>query len=109
VAVRALVGFEHEQPGARRIEAQVGVRVVAARMQATMQPERRAEARDQAARLLTLVEGLPAVQREAFLLHEEGGLSLEQIAEVTGTGRETVKSRLRYALDKLREGMRDYL
>ena len=49
------------------------------------------------------------MQREAFLLHEEGGLSLEQIAEVTGTGRETVKSRLRYALDKLREGMRDYL
>jgi len=77
--------------------------------QVTVQPERRAEAREQAARLLGLVEALPAVQREAFLLHEEGGLSLEQIAEVTGTGRETVKSRLRYALDKLREGMRDYL
>jgi RNA polymerase sigma-70 factor, ECF subfamily len=58
---------------------------------------------------LWLVESLPGVQREAFLLHEEGGLSLEQIAEVTGVGRETVKSRLRYALDKLREGMKDYL
>jgi len=77
--------------------------------QVTVQPERRAEAREQAARHLGLVEALPAVQREAFLLHEEGGLSLEQIAEVTGAGRETVKSRLRYALDKLREGMRDYL
>ena len=75
----------------------------------TVQPERRAEAREQAARLLWLVDALPAVQREAFLLHEEGGLSLEQIAEVTGAGRETVKSRLRYALDKLREGMKDYL
>jgi RNA polymerase sigma-70 factor (ECF subfamily) len=77
--------------------------------QPTVQPERRAEAREQAARLLALVESLPAAQREAFLLQEEGGLSLEQIAEVTGTGRETVKSRLRYALDKLREGMKDYL
>ena len=77
--------------------------------QSTVQPERMAQAREQAARLLWLVESLPALQREAFLLHEEGGLSLEQIAEVTGAGRETVKSRLRYALDKLREGMKDYL
>ncbi len=75
----------------------------------TVQPERQAQARQQAAHLLWLVEALPPVQREAFLLHEEGGLSLEQIAEVTGTGRETVKSRLRYALDKLREGMKDHL
>ena len=76
---------------------------------ASLQPERQAQGREQAARLLWLVESLPAVQREAFLLHEEGGLSLEQIAEVTGVGRETVKSRLRYAFDKLREGMKDYL
>jgi RNA polymerase sigma-70 factor, ECF subfamily len=77
--------------------------------QGTSQPERQAQGRQQAAHLLWLVESLPAVQREAFLLHEEGGLSLEQIAEVTGAGRETVKSRLRYALDKLREGMKDHL
>ena len=49
------------------------------------------------------------MQREAFLLQAEGGLSLEAIAEATGTGRETVKSRLRYALDKLRAGMKDHL
>jgi RNA polymerase sigma-70 factor (ECF subfamily) len=77
--------------------------------QSNLQPERQAQGREQAARLLWLVESLPALQREAFLLQEEGGLSLEQIAEVTGVGRETVKSRLRYALDKLREGMKDYL
>jgi len=77
--------------------------------QGALQPERQAQGREQAARLLWLVESLPAVQREAFLLHEESGLSLEQIAEVTGAGRETVKSRLRYALDKLREGMKDHL
>lgn len=76
---------------------------------ATAQPERQAQAREQASALLRLVEALPAAQREAFLLYEEGGLSLEQIAEVTGAGRETVKSRLRYALDKLRDGMKDHL
>jgi len=36
------------------------------------------------------------------LLRLEQELSLEQIGEITGVGRETVKSRLRYALDKLR-------
>jgi len=77
--------------------------------QSTAQPERIAQAREQAAQLLWLVESLPTAQREAFLLHEEGGLSLEQIAEVTGVERETVKSRLRYALDKLRKGMKDHL
>jgi RNA polymerase sigma-70 factor, ECF subfamily len=76
---------------------------------ATLQPERAAESREQAARLLALVDALPAAQREAFLLQEEGGLSLEEIAQVTGSNREAVKSRLRYALNKLRDGMKDYL
>ncbi|HSG64198.1 MAG TPA: sigma-70 family RNA polymerase sigma factor [Gammaproteobacteria bacterium] len=49
------------------------------------------------------LERLPAEQREAFLLHEEAGLTLEQIAAVVGAGRETVKSRLRYAVARLRE------
>ena len=45
---------------------------------------------------------LPAEQRDAFLLREEAGLSLDEIATVTGTNRETAKSRLRYAVNKLR-------
>ena len=49
------------------------------------------------------LQKLPDDQREAFLLKEESGLSLEEIATVTGVGRETVKSRLRYALTKLRQ------
>ena len=49
------------------------------------------------------VEALPPAQREAFLLHQEGELTLEEIAVLTGVGRETVKSRLRYALNRLRE------
>lgn len=46
---------------------------------------------------------LPSEQREVFLLREESGLSLDEIATVTEVGRETVKSRLRYALGKLRQ------
>jgi len=48
---------------------------------------------------------LPALQREAFLLREEAGLSLEEIALVTSVTPETAKSRLRYAVAKLRESL----
>lgn len=64
-----------------------------------------AHLRDCVARFKELLGHLPAVQRDAFLLKEEGGLSLAEIAEVTGTERETVKSRLRYALKRLRQGL----
>lgn len=59
----------------------------------------RSLARERLARALT---ALPDEQRDAFLLHEEGGLSIDDIALVTGTNRETAKSRLRYAVAKLR-------
>jgi RNA polymerase sigma-70 factor (ECF subfamily) len=72
-------------------------------------PEVQVASRQAAAQMRRLVEGLPPAQREAFLLQAEAGLSLDAIAEATGTGRETVKSRLRYAFDKLRAGMKDYL
>lgn len=73
------------------------------------QPENAVQTRQQASRLLALIERLPPAQREAFLLHEEAGLTLEEIGEVTGVGRETVKSRLRYALAGLRQGMEEWL
>ena len=50
---------------------------------------------------------LPSAQRQAFLLQAEAGLSLEEIATQQGVGRETVKSRLRYALAKLRLELAD--
>jgi RNA polymerase sigma-70 factor (ECF subfamily) len=65
-------------------------------------PERRAEQKQLGAALLAALNELPEVQREAFLLAEEGGLTLEEIAAVAGVGRETIKSRLRYATAKLR-------
>lgn len=59
-----------------------------------------------AARLLAALDALPAAQREAFVLQQEGELSVEEIAQVTGVTRETAKSRLRYALAKLRATLR---
>jgi len=58
-------------------------------------------------RLLSALAALPADQREAFLLKEEAGLTLQEIADVMDVGRETIKSRLRYALKKLRSALSD--
>ena len=57
--------------------------------------------------LVQHIATLPLAQREAFLLHEEAGLSIDEIGEATGVGRETAKSRLRYAVAKLRRGMEE--
>ena len=46
---------------------------------------------------------LPAEQRDTLLLQLETGLKLEDIAVVTGVSKETVKSRLRYAVNKLKQ------
>lgn len=61
----------------------------------------------QARRLMMAIAGLPLEQRTAFLLQAERGFSLAQIAETCGVGRETIKSRLRYATNKLREALGD--
>lgn len=61
------------------------------------------------ARINAALAELPEPQREAFLMAEESGMSLEEIATATGTGRETVKSRLRYALSKMRHSLKDLL
>ncbi len=69
------------------------------------QPEIQAERKRLIERLVENIEALPALQREAFLLREEAGLSLEEIALATGVTAETAKSRLRYAVAKLRDGL----
>lgn len=65
-------------------------------------PERQLSDFEQRRRLQLALDELPAEQREVILLRLEQELTLEEIGEVTGVGRETVKSRLRYAMDKLR-------
>jgi RNA polymerase sigma-70 factor (ECF subfamily) len=60
-----------------------------------------------AERILGALDALPREQREAFVLQQEADLSVEEIASVTGVNRETAKSRLRYALAKLRRDLQD--
>lgn len=65
-------------------------------------PERTLSEFEQRRRLQLAMAELPDEQREVLLLRLEQELSLEEIGRITGVGRETVKSRLRYAMDKLR-------
>jgi len=51
------------------------------------------------------INALPVDQRNTLLLKLESGLKLEEIASVTGVGRETVKSRLRYAVNYLKRSL----
>jgi RNA polymerase sigma-70 factor (ECF subfamily) len=71
-------------------------------------PDRQAERRELREALMAALNELPEVQREAFLLAEEGGLTLEEIASISGVGRETIKSRLRYATGKLRNKLESW-
>ncbi|MCL2346357.1 MAG: sigma-70 family RNA polymerase sigma factor [Desulfobulbus sp.] len=66
-------------------------------------PEAEWERRLTAQALSDCLQTLPEEQREVFLLREEAELSLQAIAEITGAGLEAAKSRLRYALKKLRQ------
>lgn len=52
--------------------------------------------------IVSAVDSLPEEQREVFLLREVANLPFKEIAEVTGAAENTVKSRMRYALERLR-------
>jgi len=79
-----LAGADVERPDARAVQSQVRDAFVAALQQ------------------------LPAEQRNVFVLYEESGLSLEEIGQATGVAMETAKSRLRYAVNKLRAALRQH-
>ena len=70
-------------------------------------PERTLSEFEQRRTLQLGLDQLPPEQREVLMLRLEQELTLEQIAAITGVGRETVKSRLRYAMDKLRSRLSD--
>lgn len=71
-----------------------------------MSPQAELERKQQAAELHAAIRMLPGEQREALVLQQFNGMSLEEIAEMTGVPAETVKSRLRYAMRKLRQQLR---
>lgn len=72
-------------------------------------PPARAQAGQAMQQVIAAIEALPPDQREVFLLKQETDLTIEEIGEATGVSRETAKSRLRYALKKLRAELKDVL
>jgi RNA polymerase sigma-70 factor (ECF subfamily) len=62
-------------------------------------------AKEQNEQLKAGITALPEEQRSTLLLKLETGLKMEEIASVTGVSRETVKSRLRYAVNKLKRSL----
>ena len=70
-------------------------------------PLEQVQSRELAEEIVAAVEALPLEQRGVFVLFAHAGLSLEEIAQVTGVAVETVKSRLRYARAKLRQSLAD--
>lgn len=75
----------------------------------TATPDEAAFWRAAGQRLLACLEGLPVAQRSAFLLHHEDGLGLADVAQALEVGFETAKTRLRYAMARLRACMGAYL
>jgi RNA polymerase sigma-70 factor (ECF subfamily) len=71
------------------------------------EPHRILEARQGLEKFAQALEDLPPAQREAFLLHHEAEMSVAEIARATGAGEEAAKSRLRYAVAKLKEALGD--
>lgn len=59
-------------------------------------------------RITKAVEELPPEQREVFLLRELGSIPFKDIAEMIGVPENTVKSRMRYALERLQEALSEY-
>jgi RNA polymerase sigma-70 factor (ECF subfamily) len=68
-------------------------------------PLEEVQSRERAQEIVAAVEALPLEQRGAFVMFADGGLSLEEIAHVTGVAVETAKSRLRYARARLRQSL----
>jgi RNA polymerase sigma-70 factor (ECF subfamily) len=70
--------------------------------------DREAIGRELQVRIQQAVEALPDEQREIFLLREVADLQFNEIAQIVGCPENTVKSRMRYALEKLREALEEY-
>jgi RNA polymerase sigma-70 factor, ECF subfamily len=70
--------------------------------------DRKVIGRELAKRIQEAVAALPEEQREIFVLREIADLQFNEIAEIVGCPENTVKSRMRYALEKLREALEEY-
>ena len=98
------VAHNHAMDGFRRRQAETGLETETLAA-SSPGPADLAAAAEQRQSLESAVQALPAEQRDALLLKLEGGLDLDEIARITGVGKETAKSRLRYAVARLKKTM----
>jgi RNA polymerase sigma-70 factor (ECF subfamily) len=70
--------------------------------------DRQTIAKDLKQRIASAVEELPEEQREVFLMRQVQGMSFKDIADVIGVPENTVKSRMRYALERLQRALEEY-
>jgi RNA polymerase sigma-70 factor (ECF subfamily) len=70
--------------------------------------DRAAIGRQMSAHIQSAVEELPEDQREVFLLREVGNIPFREIATMIGVPENTVKSRMRYALERLQKALSEY-
>ena len=59
-------------------------------------------------RVASAIDALPEEQREVFLMREVSNLPFKEIAEIVGVSENTVKSRMRYALERLQEALCEF-
>jgi RNA polymerase sigma-70 factor (ECF subfamily) len=71
-------------------------------------PDRRMVDRELSRRMASAIDELPHDQREVFVLRQVQCLSFKEIAEITDVSENTVKSRMRYALERLQRALSDY-
>jgi RNA polymerase sigma-70 factor (ECF subfamily) len=70
--------------------------------------ERTAEGTRLKERILEAIDSLPDDQREVYLMREMSNLRFKDIADITGVPENTVKSRMRYALERLQEALAEF-
>ncbi len=59
-------------------------------------------------RVMAAMDELPEEQREVFLMREVASLPFKEIAEIVGVPENTVKSRMRYALERLQAALSEF-
>lgn len=72
-----------------------------------LSPEEIASLTQRADVLTAALQKLPPAQREVMLLRHIAGMSVKEVAELLNEGAETVKSRLRYAVTKIRSQLQE--
>lgn len=105
---RKMVFRRHQSLDAPRAGAEDGPTLLERTAAEGAEPDRAAVMEDLKRRIADAVEELPEEQREVFLMRHVQGMRFKDIADVIGVPENTVKSRMRYALERLQRALADY-